>query len=213
MATTTFVNGATLSDAAWFNDVDAITYDVFNSATTAALARTAISAARTDGANTFTTGTQTFSGLGQFNLGLNVAGAAFTSRGITDNATSAALTLSGSSANSITIANSAGNPIIGTSAGSLQITPAGGSVNITGNLFASGYSHFMSLTATPAGGAPATGVFMGSSAIGVIFGSGAPTVSAVKGSLYLRTDGSATNNRAYINTDGATTWTAITTAA
>ena len=27
MATTTFTNGATLSDAAWFNDVDAVTYD------------------------------------------------------------------------------------------------------------------------------------------------------------------------------------------
>ena len=45
-------------------------------------------------------------------------------------------------------------------------------------------------------------------------GSGAPTISAaVKGSLYLRSDGSATNNRAYIATDSAGTWTALTTAA
>jgi hypothetical protein len=48
---------------------------------------------------------------------------------------------------------------------------------------------------------------------GIYFGSGAPTVSAAKGSLYLRSDGTTTNDRAYINTDGATTWTALTTAA
>ena len=44
-------------------------------------------------------------------------------------------------------------------------------------------------------------------------GSGAPTLTAPKGSLYLRTDGSTTSTRAYINTDAGTTWTAITTAA
>jgi len=44
-------------------------------------------------------------------------------------------------------------------------------------------------------------------------GSGAPTLTAPKGSLYLRTDGSSTSTRAYINTDAGTTWTAITTAA
>jgi hypothetical protein len=51
------------------------------------------------------------------------------------------------------------------------------------------------------------------SAVGIYVGSGAPSVSAAKGSLYLRTDGTTTNNRAYINTDGATTWTNITTGA
>ena len=48
---------------------------------------------------------------------------------------------------------------------------------------------------------------------GLYSGAGAPTISAAQGSLYLRTDGSSTSTRAYINTDGATTWTAITTAA
>jgi len=38
-------------------------------------------------------------------------------------------------------------------------------------------------------------------------------LSAAKGSLYLRSDGSGTGDRAYINTDGGTTWTALTTAA
>ena len=65
--------------------------------------------------------------------------------------------------------------------------------------------------AVVAGGAA---IFTGtSSAVGIYVGSGAPTVSAAKGSLYLRTDGSSTSTRAYINTDGATTWTNITTAA
>lgn len=51
------------------------------------------------------------------------------------------------------------------------------------------------------------------SGVGIYAGAGAPTLSAPKGSLYLRTDGSSTSTRAYINTDGATTWTAVTTAA
>jgi hypothetical protein len=67
-------------------------------------------------------------------------------------------------------------------------------------------------TAPVAGGAAA---FLATSTagFGIYFGSGAPTVSAAKGSLYLRTDGTTTNDRAYINTNGSTTWTALTTAA
>ncbi len=42
MTTTTFINGTTLTDADWFNDVDAITYDVLDSATTKANARIAL---------------------------------------------------------------------------------------------------------------------------------------------------------------------------
>jgi hypothetical protein len=49
--------------------------------------------------------------------------------------------------------------------------------------------------------------------LGVFAGSGAPTFSAAKGSMYLRTDGSSTSTRAYIATDSAGTWTAVTTAA
>lgn len=49
--------------------------------------------------------------------------------------------------------------------------------------------------------------------LGIYAGSGAPTFSAGKGSLYLRTDGSSTSTRAYIATDDAGTWTAVTTAA
>ena len=68
--------------------------------------------------------------------------------------------------------------------------------------------------AVPAGGTAGLGVKVSSVAnFGVFFGSGVPTLAAGKGSLYLRTDGSATNNRMYVNTDGAATWTAVTTAA
>ena len=82
----------------------------------------------------------------------------------------------------------------------------GSTVSVPGNITAD------SGTAPVAGGAAA---FLATSTanLGIFFGSGAPTVSAAQGSLYLRTDGTTTNNRAYINTDGATTWTAITTAA
>jgi hypothetical protein len=63
-----------------------------------------------------------------------------------------------------------------------------------------------------AGGAQA--IQMGTTAgFGIYFGSGAPSISAAQGSLYLRTDGNSTSTRAYINQNGSTTWTAITTAA
>ena len=69
-------------------------------------------------------------------------------------------------------------------------------------------------TAIPAGGTTGAGVMFSSTAnFGVFFGSGAPTLTAAQGSLYLRSDGTTTNDRAYINTDGSTTWTALTTAA
>ena len=49
----------------------------------------------------------------------------------------------------------------------------------------------------------------------ILSGSGSPngSVTAPKGSLFLRTNGSSTNNRMYVNTDSGTTWTAITTVA
>lgn len=74
--------------------------------------------------------------------------------------------------------------------------------------------NILPVTATPAGGTAGSGIQFGSTTnFGIFFGSGAPTLSAAQGSLYIRSDGSATNNRAYINTDGGTTWTALTTVA
>jgi ribosomal protein L24E len=56
-------------------------------------------------------------------------------------------------------------------------------------------------------------VYLGSGTLGIFYGSGAPTLSAGKGSLYLRTDGTTTTNRMYVNTNGSTTWTAVDTVA
>lgn len=71
-----------------------------------------------------------------------------------------------------------------------------------------------SATAVPAGGTAGAGFMMSTTAnLGIFFGSGVPVLAAAKGSWYLRTDGTTTNDRAYINTDGATAWTALTTAA
>lgn len=69
-------------------------------------------------------------------------------------------------------------------------------------------------TPMPAGGTAGVGLCMSTTSnFGVFFGSGAPTLSAAKGSLYMRSDGSGTNDRMYVNTDGGTTWTAVVTVA
>ncbi len=66
---------------------------------------------------------------------------------------------------------------------------------------------------TPAGGLAGVGLMFGSTTnFGIFFGSGAPSLSAAKGSLYLRSDGSGTTDRMYVNTNGTTGWTAVTTA-
>jgi hypothetical protein len=44
-------------------------------------------------------------------------------------------------------------------------------------------------------------------------GTGAPTFTAPKGTLYVNLTGSSTATRLYVNTDGATTWTNFTSAA
>ena len=64
------------------------------------------------------------------------------------------------------------------------------------------------LTAGGAAGFIGTNVAAG---MGVYFGSGAPTVAAAKGSLYLRSDGSSASTRLFVS-DGGTTWIAVTTA-
>lgn len=68
-------------------------------------------------------------------------------------------------------------------------------------------------TAITAGGAIFTSVGGQSTAPQITFGSGAPTISAPQGSIYLRTDGSSTSTRLYVNTTGAAVWTNFTSAA
>lgn len=75
-----------------------------------------------------------------------------------------------------------------------------------------GQINFFASTATPAGGTALVGMTMGSAKVGLYWGSGAPSLSAAQGSLYMRTDGGA-NSRLYSNSDGGTTWQPITNAA
>jgi len=76
-----------------------------------------------------------------------------------------------------------------------------------------GRVRFFAGTAVPHGGTAGVGVTMSSTNnLGVFFGSGVPTLAAAQGSLYMRTDGSSTSTRMYVNTDGASAWTAVTTA-
>lgn len=65
----------------------------------------------------------------------------------------------------------------------------------------------------PAGGLASVGFTATSTAnLGTFFGSGVPTMSAAQGSLYVRTDGSSTSTRLYVNTNGTTGWTNVVTA-
>jgi hypothetical protein len=90
--------------------------------------------------------------------------------------------------------------------GSLTGSVAATTVSATGNITAD------SGTAPTAGGMLAFAM-SSTSGLGIYVGSGAPTISAAQGSIYLRTDGSSTSTRLYVNTTGSTTWTNVTTAA
>lgn len=78
-----------------------------------------------------------------------------------------------------------------------DLTLTNGDANIGGNAILGG----------------AGSVFQFVNGVFITSGAGAPAGMAPQGSLYLRTNGTGTGDRAYINTDGANTWTAITTAA
>lgn len=81
---------------------------------------------------------------------------------------------------------------------------------ISGDAISSGRFHVQNSTTLSA--TPTTAFLVGSASdFGVYAGSGAPSFTAGKGSMYMRIDGSSGTSRAYINTTGGTAWTAITT--
>jgi hypothetical protein len=93
--------------------------------------------------------------------------------------------------------------------GNIVLTPNG-----TGIVTTAATATIRSGASATAGGALAMRIGTGADGVvGIFFGSGAPTISAPRGSLYLRTDGSSTSTRLYVNTTGSTTWTNVTTAA
>lgn len=132
---------------------------------------------------------------GASSTGAGGAGASVTVSGGTGGAATAG-TGNGGAGGNLTLNAGAGGATTGGAAG------AGGNVRLANNV------------ALPAGGSAAGAVLLSSTAsFGIYFGSGAPTVSAAQGSIYLRSDGSSTSTRLYVNTTGSTTWTNVTTAA
>jgi len=69
-------------------------------------------------------------------------------------------------------------------------------------------------TATPAAASAVAALSFGASNLGLYWGSGDPNgaLTAAQASLYLRTDGSSSSTRIYVNTNGTTGWTNVTTA-
>lgn len=77
-----------------------------------------------------------------------------------------------------------------------------------------GQQKVMTSVSSASGGVATSAVSIGSSGIGIYFGTGAPSsLTAVTGSIYLNQGGSSVSTRMYINTTGASTWTAVTTLA
>jgi|SRR5690348_3422826 len=104
------------------------------------------------------------------------------------------------------------------------VTAATGITSTTGNIVATAGQVNAGTTITAGTGITSTtgnirtaavgAGFVFSNNIAIVSGTGDPNgaVAAPVGSLYLNTAGSGTANRAFINTDGITAWTAITTA-
>lgn len=102
--------------------------------------------------------------------------------------------------------NSAGNVVINNPDSGVGLTVAGGGATVTaGNITATAGNVILSNAAA---------AFVLGNGIQIVAGTGDPNgaVTAPEGSLYLNTNGTGTANRAYINTNSGTVWTAITTA-
>ncbi len=115
---------------------------------------------------------------------------------------------------SLVAGTNAGNSIQLQTGGSTRLSVADSTVAVTGLLTVTSGLTTASGTAIPAGGSSNVSLKSTSTTdFGVFFGSGAPSLSAAKGSIYLRSDGSGVNDRMYVNTNGSTTWTAVVTVA
>jgi hypothetical protein len=99
----------------------------------------------------------------------------------------------------------------------LAALSSGTNENLTLSAKGSGTVAINSAVVATAGGAAASGVQYGSIGVGVYTGTGAPTFSAMNGSIYTDSNATTTTTRIYVNKSGAgtagTTWTALTTAA
>ncbi len=81
----------------------------------------------------------------------------------------------------------------------------------TGAFFVSGVTAW-SGTAVPTGGATGVGIMFSSTPnLGLFFGDGPPTLSAAHGAVYSNISGNGVANRMYVNNNGSTGWSAVTT--
>lgn len=109
-----------------------------------------------------------------------------------------------------TTLDAAGNGTLtlnGTATGNIVLTRATTGLSFSGT----GVLTARSATATPAAASAVAALSFGSDGITITWGTGAPSLSAAKGSLYIQTDGSSSSTRLFIN-NGTTNWVAITTA-
>jgi hypothetical protein len=100
---------------------------------------------------------------------------------------------------------------INQSTGTVTVDATFGAATQVTSLAATGNVTADSASALVAGGASAFLATNTAVGMGMYIGSGAPTIAAAKGSIYLRSDGSSTSTRLYVS-DGSTTWIAVTTA-
>ena len=113
-----------------------------------------------------------------------------------------------------TLTATTGNASFGGTLGVTGATTLSSTLAVTGASTLTGQLSVQTSTAPPAAGLSTAGIKVSSTAnLGLFFGSGAPTFSAAQGAIYLRTDGSSTSTRLYVNTTGSTTWTNFTSAA
>lgn len=111
------------------------------------------------------------------------------------------------SGGAVTIAGGAGTA--GNASGG-AVTINGGALNGSG---ANGSVTIQSSFAPVAGGGTSAAILCTSTAaLGLYFGTGAPTFSAAKGSLYMKTDAATAATRLYVATDAVGTWAAFTAA-
>jgi len=91
------------------------------------------------------------------------------------------------------------------------VTISGGALNGSG---ANGSVTIQAAYAPVAGGGVSSAILCSSTAlVGIYFGTGTPTFSAGKGSLYTKLDATTTTSRLWVATDAVGTWATITTSA
>ena len=124
----------------------------------------------------------------------------------------------GGAGGAVTIAGGAGGATSGAgtggAGGNLILNGGAGGTTSGGTAGAAGVVQLAHNVAIPSGGSAAAFIQLGSTAaFGLYFGSGAPSsLTGAQGSLYLRSDGSSSATRLYVNSTGSTTWVGMLSA-